>query len=233
MSGYLEAKEDGIKIVKTGSRGEFTHYIVKCNECGEDFKTSKYERNKKYICKKCKRAEKKTFSAIRADRMFQNAMAAFRKMFVFKKSEDIKEYDNAIAKVKQMVDNGIRFDSKEEMLVAIELFKNDIPFELHKKVCGYELDFFLPDENLNIEVDGVLYHWGKTHEDLKRDIELSKEIGEDFKTVRILDSSIVHSVIGLMCIIHDALIENTLFGNYITDEEYFIRCAEYRYDGLK
>lgn len=223
--GYFEAKEDGIKIVKSGSMMQDNNYVVECSYCGNELITNRYTRGKSYRCKKCIENENDVIRNVKRNRMFNSAKKEILKIFLFGEGNKIREmYDNAFKKVKCDIDNGCRFDSKEEVMVAIELTRSNIPYEHHKKLCGYELDFYLPDEKINLEIDGVLYHRDNVDKDFERDEKLKSKQDDDFITVRILDVSIDRSVYRLMDKVHMALNERSsyMIGNYITDDSYNI-----------
>lgn len=228
MSGYLEAKEDGIEIVKLGKYAEYTKYYVACSKCESKILTSKYDRNRKYKCDICQAKDRNAYKEIRSNAMFKRAKSKIMNILIF--NCDLKKiYSKAFDELIDDISNGVRFDSAEEMMVAIELKRSNIPYELHKKVCGYELDFYLPDEKINIEIDGILYHAHRTEEDLERDNELKEYSDNDFVTVRILDVLIDYSVYKLMDKIHKALQNKDLYmiGNYITDDSYELLCCDY------
>lgn len=86
-------------------------------------------------------------------------------------------------RIKYMQDNpGPYTNTKPELEVKKILEDNNINYE-HQKYVGNKLfDFYLPDYNLLIEVDGVFYHGkGIKDEDLKYDIQKGIRINDKFK----------------------------------------------------
>lgn len=53
--GYKEAKEDRVKVA---SDGYFNWYYPKCSICGSLMKSMTYNRNTKYLCKRCREIKK-------------------------------------------------------------------------------------------------------------------------------------------------------------------------------
>ena len=78
------------------------------------------------------------------------------------KVTSLAPYTKAIEKVKSKLHTNGYFDSTEEIMVAIELFKNGVWFYHQKKVGRYRLDFVLPNEKIVLEVDGSVFHTNET-----------------------------------------------------------------------
>ena len=150
------------------------------------------------------------------------------KMVKLISDESIKEeYQNAIGEVEKIAFDQIKFDSSAEIMVAVELTKSHIPFKHHEKIAGYEVDFFLPDEKIILEVDGIIYHNTTVETDKYRDNQILNYLGSDYRVVRVLDKSINYSVLNLMCIIEEHLINGSTSNNYISDNWYYIYCLEH------
>jgi len=66
------------------------------------------------------------------------------------------------------------YDSPAEFLVARELKNCKIEFSYHKRIGKYETDFFFPQANLVIEIDGPTYHENEQQreKDRERDMNL-------------------------------------------------------------
>ena len=77
-----------------------------------------------------------------------------------------------------------KFDSKEEIIVAIMLLSEGYDFKIQYKVKNYNLDFYIPELNVVLEVDGYM-HEHKGLEDAKRDREIREILGDKFEVIRI------------------------------------------------
>lgn len=220
--GYKEAKEDGIKIVHNGLYSEFRNYVLKCNSCGCEVISSRYERGKVIICNSCKENSKNIIRMARKNNMMELAANKIRKMTKYIPDNELEMYEEAIAVMENDIFNKYKFDSSEEVLVAIELIKNNIPFKHHEKIAGYEVDFFLPDEKIILEIDGIIYHNMRVDMDKIRDDNIIGFLGQDYRVVRILDKSINNTVLNLMCIIEEYLTSGLARNNYLDDNWYYI-----------
>jgi very-short-patch-repair endonuclease len=228
LGSYEDAKKDGIKITNYGIRGEYKRYVLKCSSCGEDIISNKYIRGKSNICDKCKSKDLDVARRVKEGNMLRIAKNKLSKMVKLISDESIKkEYQNAVSEVEKITFDQIKFDSSAEIMVAIELTKSHIPFKHHEKIAGYEVDFFLPDEKIILEVDGIIYHNATVELDKYRDDQILNYLGSDYRVVRVLDKSINYSVLNLMCIIEEYLVSGFTSSNYISDNWYYLYCLEH------
>jgi very-short-patch-repair endonuclease len=198
------AKEDGIKIARTGEYLEYLVYHPKCSKCGNECTVSKYERGKLYVCKKCTKEEKCKFQKEKQERTFKRAISCMKRNIYMRHC--IKDYKNAIQIVEQMIFNGTKFDSKEEVIVAVQLTKDNIKFENQKEIAGHKVDFCLTDLKVIIEVDGKIYHTNKKRDKIIDD-NVKSVLGLDWEIIRISDDNVNFYIAPLAKIINEVLCE--------------------------
>lgn len=89
------------------------------------------------------------------------------------------------------------YDSPAEFLVATELKNCKIEFSYHKRIGKYETDFFFPQANLVIEIDGPTYHENERQreKDTERDMNL---IGKGYSVIRIRSNIVFRDLEGCM-----------------------------------
>lgn len=200
--GYKEAKEDGIKSRRNSETKE-TYYYPKCCECGKEVFTLSYIRGRKYTCKECR--DKKYFSDKEKsidrsneakDKKFENAV---KRIEMAVDIDEFKKYETAIQAIRKNLYREGWFDSTEEIMVAIELIKNNIRARHQVKVNRYRADFVLPDLKIILEVDGHVFHTKETREREKvRDSILVLAFGSDYEVVRISDELINENITKLV-----------------------------------
>lgn len=192
--GYLEAKEDGIRIVTGSKEKQYTIYFPKCHICGTEIKCMTYTRNVLYTCKDCKlktyladKEVKQEYSKEIKENKFNNAVKRIEKSV----GKNIKKYENAIRIVHKHLYKEHWFESTEEIMVAIELLKNNIKTRHQVKVRIYRVDFVLENEKILLEVDGSVFHTEKTRpKEQIRDNVLLMKFGLDWEVIRITDEYI-------------------------------------------
>ena len=181
------AIKDGIRISRAGQYGEYVLYHPKCIKCGEECSIAKYDSNKGYACTKCKAKEKRMFQEQRKARAFERAVRKMKSSPTTRKL--FNQYSEAIEEVHAMIENGVKFDSVEEILVAIQLTKDRISFVTQKEVAGHKADFVINDMKIVLEVDGVLYHTDEER-DAEIDCRMKQDLGDDWEIIRISDENI-------------------------------------------
>ena len=179
--GYLEAKEDNVRVSRGADR---SYYYPLCQHCGKEVKTPFYDRDKKYTCTMCKLmtdAEPKAEVAKETkDRRLDAAI-----MRISGYTVDMEPYEKAISAVKKVLYRQGWFDSTEEVMVAIELIKCGYRINHQVPLKRYKLDFVLRDQKVILEIDGP-YHNEKTKakEQLRDDIAIAS-FGADWEVLRI------------------------------------------------
>lgn len=192
--GYIEAKEDGVRIQNEYNSSRTTLYYPKCCICGQEVLTYNYRRGLKYKCKKCKTLEymsdkilKIEEDTYKKEQKLEKALKRIEKQ----NPEKFKEYDKAIEIVKKNLYRDKWFDSTEEIMVALELLRRKVKVRHQVKMGIYRLDFVLPEEKIILEVDGTVFHTERTKE--KEDIRdnvIILNLGTTWEVVRITDELI-------------------------------------------
>ena len=199
---YLEAKEDGIRFVS--SKYSSTTYYPLCHICGNEVSSMNYLRNVKYTCKDCK-LEKELSDKVKIvndnfeikEKKFNNAVSRFKKLGLGKR---ILDYKTAMDSVHEKLHSFGWFDSTEEIMVAIELEKNNIEYRHQVKFGNrYKADFVIGDEKIVLEVDGILFHTERTFDKENiRDNLILLTLGSDWEVVRITDELINQNITKLV-----------------------------------
>lgn len=189
--GYIEAKEDGIKIITGNKLKQYTIYFPKCHICGAEIKSMRYDRNTLYTCQDCKLKKhladkelKKEYSKEVKENKFNNAVKRIQKSV----GKNINKYEKAIEVVHKNLHKDHWFDSTEEIMVAIELLKNNLKVRHQVKVGIYRVDFLLENEKIILEIDGRVFHTEQTKpKEQIRDNILLMKFGLDWEVIRISD----------------------------------------------
>lgn len=196
--GYIEAKEDGIRIITAKNKKQYTIYFPKCHICENEVKSMRYDRNILYTCKECKLKQyladkefKAEYSKEIKEKKFNNAIKRIEKNV----GNNIKKYEKAIEIVHKNLHKEHWFDSTEEIMVAIELIKNNIKTRHQVKVGIYRVDFILENEKIILEIDGKIFHTEKTKpKEQIRDNILLMKFGLDWEVIRITDDYINENI---------------------------------------
>lgn len=180
--GKKEAQADGIEFYYDPHRGARGHggvtvYKVKCEVCGEPMEVISYGRGMTFICNKCKykrtqhkkEIEKAWFEVLeeKGERQYNKALDRIQKQV-----GDFKEYERA-AKIAKKAQG--KYGSIPEAMVAVELIRLGYSFIPQQKIGRYHVDFYLPKIKAVIEVDGSVFHAGKS--DGERDIKIRQVLG--------------------------------------------------------
>lgn len=193
---HYDAIKDGIRF-EPSIPYDPTKYYSLCCICGTEVMTFSYNSGKKYICKECKlinklsgQQEKIEEDKVVKEKKLANAIKRINKMY------GTLEYDGAIAKVKDTLHTYGWYQSTEEIMVAIELYKRDIPFRHQVKMGNrYYVDFMLPEHKIVLEVDGVIFHSGKQKfKDEIRDDLIIISLGPEWEIIRINDSLVNENI---------------------------------------
>lgn len=98
---------------------------------------------------------------------------------------DLYDYKEALEAVNELsVENPNWFDSAHEMVAAAIIIDNEIAAKHHYSVAGYEVDFFIPELKIVLEIDGYL-HEHSISKDRKRDIKIRQALGKEYEIIRI------------------------------------------------
>lgn len=189
--GHHEAVEDGIRSI--GDIYTNNQYVIPCYECGSDVISWSYIRGRKYTCKICKEMKKEIRKPIQLEnkkRKLQNAINRIKQQ-----GNNIDLYSNAINEIERLLENSNWFQSTEEIMVALQLYKRKIPFNHQVKIHSYIVDFVLPKDNIVLEVDGELFHTDKTKDrEQVRDEFIRNFMGNQWEVIRVTDAHINENI---------------------------------------
>lgn len=177
--GYYEAIQDNVRISK--DKNGDTWYYPKCQFCGAEVPNWAYKRGVKYTCNDCKKnlidIDKELKIKEKEPNRERKLKTALGRIAMY---ADIRKYDEAVNRIMSHINDQVWFDSTEEVMVGLQLLKKKIQFKIQYKVRSYKCDFYLPDLNVVIEVDGELFHTKETKEKEEyRDAIIKKDIGAD------------------------------------------------------
>lgn len=188
---YYEALEDGIYIKKDKYGGNW--YYPTCHICGCSVPSWNYIRGNVYTCKDCKLylalIEKQEKIRANKNGRIDKLNRAIDRISKIAKTE---KYKDAINKLKGSLNDAIWFASTEEVMVALQLERKGIEYEIQKRVGPYLLDFFLPNEKVVIEVDGFFHTKDKKEKEKIRDEFIKNQTDAD--VIRISTDLINHNV---------------------------------------
>lgn len=98
---------------------------------------------------------------------------------------NLYEFKDIIEQMQEyVVENPRKFDSSDEMIVAIMLVANGIKSLMQYKIDNYVVDFYIPSLKVVLEVDGHLHRYN-TYYDNERDIRIRSYLGKEWEVVRI------------------------------------------------
>ncbi len=195
---HKEALEDNICSRK--DRNGFSWYYPKCDICGVEVPSWGYTRGKKYVCNECRKElvkfrHDKSSSVIltKKERKFESALKRIGKV------TDIKNYESAIKLIKPLLSRRGWFQSTEEIMVALELAKQEIKFYHQVKVFNYSVDFVIPSLQIALEIDGEPFHRleNKKQSDI-RDELIKNKLGSGYEVVHIKTECVNMNVTRLM-----------------------------------
>ena len=151
----------------------------KCVLCGNEFGSKVLT---KYICDQCQDKLKLVKNLEKVDIAVRKLNKRKRIVEMYVDQEDVSQYAEL---VKTNILNDVdSFSSLPEVLVAIQLLRQGVRYETQKSIRECRVDFYIPDYQWIIEVDGSLYH---TDEDrtFVRDRQIMAHLGEAWEIVHI------------------------------------------------
>ena len=164
-------------------------YDVPCKTCGEIIEMKRYVPCDTHLCPRCKNTWKKVEKRRRLipDEEFnfyreKEQMRFYEAVDMMKNQiKNFKPYEEAVELVKRRY---YIYDSKPEVMAAIELVKKGYKVIPQQKVKSYRVDFALPDQKLIVEIDGSLYH-EKSYYPSNRDAEIILALGIDWEVLHV------------------------------------------------
>ncbi|MDD5064976.1 MAG: DUF559 domain-containing protein [Phycisphaerae bacterium] len=189
--GYHEALKAGIKIENPNphTAGSYTYYFVPCRGCGIELKRNNYKSGFIYLCDDCKENKKHIINPLKTEVKMKKLQKAITR--IEKQGNKIEEYENAVVEIKKLLERPNWFQSTEEIMVALQLYKRKIPFNHQVKIKNYIVDFVLPKDHIILEVDGTIYHTEKTKKyEEARDKFIKNVMGKEWEVIRVTDTDI-------------------------------------------
>lgn len=160
-------KENCWKCDKSVSVEEGHDKRVFCEECNKIYLEERRNMVKQYVDLK-----------IRV--MFENAVRIMEKSDCY-----VNDYRSSIEKTYcECIEKPEKYASTEEIIASIVLNEMGYEFLNNYTVSRYRVDFFIPEINVCLEVDGERHqHSGKY--DNQRDIDIRRELGNEWEIIRI------------------------------------------------
>lgn len=184
--GYNEAVEDGIRI---NNNNYGPRYLVPCCECGTDVLSWNYIRGRNYMCHSCKDRKKEELKPLKVEAKKRKPEIAIAR--IKQQGNNIEQYEKAILEIEKHIIKPNWFQSTEEIMVALQLYKRKIPFNHQAKIHNYIVDFILPKDKIILEVDGKLFHTKETRrKEMLRDEFIINKMGEDWEVIRVSDEDV-------------------------------------------
>lgn len=177
-----------------------------------------------YVCSDCeeKLALLKQFKTIdRGQKKIEKAASRF----YHKPIKYNEEKENIVTK---MIDDGFRFNSADEVCLAMQLEKQNIKYFLNYKIGKHKVDFFLPEAKFIVEVDGEMYH---TDEDkgFLRERAIMACVEPSFEIIRIpthcITECLIYDVIDSLKFVRDKRKMDGHFRDTRFDEVYLLQCS--------
>ena len=196
---FFEAKEDGVPTIQRPGYGIPTYYPP-CYLCRQPVKSANYIRGRQYLCTVCRqeinvfeKSEKKFAATEQKERKLERAVKRIAKV------TDIRRYDAAIDYVRKNICCAGWFQSTEEIMTAMELYRRGVKFHHQVKVFDYYIDFVLDDMKVLLEIDGSIYHGkDRASKEEKRDNVLQWRFGSEWQIIHISTDYINMNVTKLM-----------------------------------
>jgi very-short-patch-repair endonuclease len=124
--------------------------------------------------------ENELYIRLKKKRMFEAALDRMEHQKI-----RLYDYKEAIDTIQEyLMENLDKFDSSYEVMAAIILIHNRVRIKTQFQICGYQVDFLLPDDHVILEIDGDRHKYNKTY-DSKRDKHIKDALGPDWEIIRI------------------------------------------------
>lgn len=168
--------------------------LKKCWKCGKvingDYSwygTKLVSYNGRRYCEKCyplviseEEEENALYIKLKKRKMLRTALLTMERQNI-----RMYDYQEAIEVVTDKLEsNPDKFDSSYEIIAAIILVKNKIYSKLQYKILNYQVDFYIPDIGVILEIDGERHKYKKIY-DNNRDIDIRRALGEGWDVIHI------------------------------------------------
>lgn len=171
---------------RCGKQAEVSRFDIKPGLSHERQIKAKAARFRCY-CKECfkivqqeEHDERQEYIRLKKREMFRKACNTLENQNV-----DMYKYKDAIEAVEEKVaESPDKFDSSYEMLTAIILVYNCIYSKMQYRIGDYQVDFFLPDDKVILEIDGDRHAHRKGYDSV-RDEYIKRTLGKPWEIIRI------------------------------------------------
>ena len=143
------------------------YHRVRCDGCKVKYEKNKQETLDEYLRLKTK---------VMHERSLRFLEKQFVRMYKYKDASEVV--------LEAALNDPSKFASSHEMIAAMELIRNEVKIKTQQKIANHRVDFLIPDMKVVLEIDGYMHKHQKI-KDSKRDVEVRKELGEQWEVVRI------------------------------------------------
>ena len=158
-----------------------------CWNCGKEIPKEQFFGCGRRFCEACEHEHVERYkgiveeySIIKNRVMFERAMRLMEKAGVA-----MSKYKRFATAVKRhSSENPEQYRSADEMIAAVVLLAAGFDFEMNKKVGRYNVDLYIPDLFVCVEIDGDRHKYSKK-EDGQRDLDLRHTLGSKWEIIRI------------------------------------------------
>ena len=191
---YHEAVRDGIPYSQR--QDGMTAYYPPCHYCSSPAYSLTYIPGAKYVCPQCRQM---ILSEKLAEGQTENGKRLDRAVKRISNVADINEYKSGIEWVRMNLNHPSWFQSTEEVMVALELIRNEVKAHHQVRVYGYTVDFVLPDMKVALEIDGSIFHEGsRGRNQAMRDELIANMLGDGYEVIHIKTENINTNVTKLL-----------------------------------
>ena len=135
-----------------------------------------------YVCSDCQRKIVLLRQLEKVDKAAAKIVKAVKRYIGRRADIDLENEKYAVSK--RILKDEFKFNSTEEVCVALLCEKQNIRYFPNYKIGEYSVDFFFPDLKILFEVDGELYHTDNDKEFL-RERRIMSMVGEEYEIVRL------------------------------------------------
>ena len=135
-----------------------------------------------YVCADCQRKMALLKQLEKVDKAASKILKAAKRYLG--RRADIDWENEKYAVSKRILKDEFKFNSTEEVCVALLCKKQNIRYFPNYKIGEYSVDFLFPDLKILFEVDGELYHTD-SDKDFLRERRIMSMVGEEYEIVRL------------------------------------------------
>lgn len=176
----------------------------------------------KFICADCQRKMTLLRQLEKVDKAEAKIIKATKRYMGRRADIDWESEKYAVSK--RILKDEFKFNSTEEVCVALLCERQNIRYFPNYKIGEYSVDFFFPDLKIIFEVDGELYHTDSDKEFL-RERRIMSMVGEEYEIVRLgadyIPRYIIHNFKEALSHVVYQRKSNGYFRDTRYDEQYF------------